>query len=74
MSVSEFKAKALAVIGTIARTGQSVVLTKRGIPVAKVGPYVEATSKRVPGSLAGTVVEEKDIVSPIGAEIWEAAR
>ncbi len=38
MKVAEFKAKCLRVMEEVAETGEEVVVTKRGKPVARVGP------------------------------------
>lgn len=65
----EFKAKCLALLDEVAETGREVVVTKRGRAVARVSP-VRPTKVR---SLRGSVLREKDIVSPVAAE-WDAAR
>lgn len=57
----EFKAKVLAILDEVAATGETVVVTKRGKPVAKVGP---ATTDEA-GGLKGSIVWEGDIVSPV---------
>lgn len=46
---SQFKAKCLALLDEVARTGETLVVTKRGKPVARVVPAEE------PRSLVGTV-------------------
>ncbi len=38
MPASEFKAKCLALMDEVARTGEPVVITKNGKPVAQLGP------------------------------------
>ena len=65
----EFKAKCLALLDDVALTGQTLVVTKRGKPVAQVSP-VEAQE---PPDLRGSVLWEKDIVAPISEE-WDAGR
>ena len=74
MAISEFKAHALQVLGQVARTKESVVVTKRGQPLAEVIPLRNSDETPVPGKLAETLVFEKDIVSPIGESIWSACR
>lgn len=74
MSISEFKAKALKVVGDVAASKEPVIVVKRGKPIAEVIPYRRATHKPVPGRLAHTLLFEKDIVSPLGDEMWEASR
>ena len=72
MAVSEFKAKALQVVGEVAETKEPLVITKRGKPVARLSPFTE--EKVQLGKLADTFVFETDIVSPLGHEMWEACR
>ena len=65
----EFKAKCLALLDDVSETGREVVVTKRGRAVARVVP---ASPRRI-RSLRGSVLKEKDIVSPVGVE-WDADR
>ncbi len=60
-----FKAECLALLDRVARTGEAVVMTKRGHPVAKVVPIRE-TSK----PLRGSVTFRGDVVAPI-LDAWE---
>ena len=61
MKAGEFEARCLAVLDEVAVSGREVVITKRGRPVARIVP-VESASK---GPLAGLIVYQGDIVSPI---------
>ena len=74
MAISEFKAHALDVLGQVAKSKQSVVVTKRGKPIVEVVPFRGVDDAPVPGKLAETLVFEKDIISPIGEAEWNAAR
>ncbi len=74
MPVSQFRAKASAAIERVTRTGEGLVVTKRGVPVAQVIPFCSPPADAAPGGLAHTLVFEKDIVSPLGREAWVAAR
>jgi len=74
MPVSEFKAHALATMDEVASTKESVVVTKRGKPLVRVIPFDGLPKAHLPGKLAHTLVFEKDIVSPLGEEDWEACR
>ena len=62
----EFKARCLAVLDRVDRTGEAVVVTKRGRPVAKVVP-VESPGV---GTLNGSVTFHGDVVGPI-LDDWE---
>ena len=72
MAITDFKTHALQVLGEVAETGEPVVVTKRGKPLAEIIPFAE--KKPSPGQLAETLVFEDDIVSPLGEEIWNAYR
>lgn len=73
MAVSEFKARALRTLDDVARSRESVLITKRGRPLARVVP-IEDTEAGQPGRLSEALVFEEDIVTPLGAQAWEAAR
>ena len=70
MSAADFKAKCLKVMDRVATTGDTIVVTKHGRPVARVVP-VESGRQRVVGSLKGGVAFMGDLVSPTG-EAWSA--
>lgn len=70
VSASVFKAQCLALLDDVAATGESIVVTKRGKPVARVLP-VEA-----PRSLVGSVtfnVSDDELIEPIDVA-WDALR
>jgi prevent-host-death family protein len=73
-SISQFKAHALSILKAVDETGESVLVTKRGRPVARVVPFKDETPAVRAGHLSKSVLREGDILSPIGAEDWEAAR
>jgi len=64
MAVSEFKTHALRVIDDLAKSQETIVITKRGKPLAQVVPYRKSIEKPTPGKLSGAFVFEKDIVTP----------
>ena len=72
LAITDFKAHALQILGRIAKTKESVVITKRGKPIVEVIPF--STSKPAPGKLSEALVFEKDIVSPLGEDIWDACK
>ena len=74
MAISQFKAKALRVIGDVAKTKEPVVVTKRGRPVVEVVPFRGGDDAPEPGKLSEALVFEKDIVSPIGESDWDASK
>jgi len=66
---AEFKARCLALLDRVARTRESLVVTKRGRPVARVVPLEE----RGGGDLRGSVRYLDDVVRPLG-EPWDIDR
>ena len=74
MAISQFKAQALKIIDTVAKTHESVIITKRGKALAELVPFYTSKSKPLPGKLSSTFVFEKDIVSPLGKKMWEACK
>jgi prevent-host-death family protein len=66
-----FKARCLKLLDEVAEKRHTLVVTKRGRPVARVSPIPEegdfVGSMRETGEIVG------DIISPIDAE-WEAMR
>jgi prevent-host-death family protein len=75
IAITEFKAHCLALLEDIARTGEPLLVTKRGKPLARVVPSVDAGSLYPQDSLAGTVTILGDVVGPIlPASAWSAMR
>lgn len=73
MSVTLFKNQALKLLDDVSRTGRELILTKRGKPVARIGPAPRG-EKIVLGRLKGAMVLNEDIVAPLGEDDWEACR
>ena len=69
IKASDFKAKCLGLMDEVARTGDSVVITKNGKPVAMLAPYSE--KRALAGLHRGSIEILGDIVSPLD-EPWEA--
>ena len=75
MSVSQFKAKCLAVLAQVAETGAPVLVTRYGKPVARVVPPPKPAGSDWIGSMKGTGRILGDIVEPVGdLDDWEALR
>ena len=67
IAASEFKAKCLALLDEVAETKETLVVTKRGKPVARVVPVLE------PRSLIGSVtylVSDEELIKPVWDE-WD---
>jgi prevent-host-death family protein len=70
MKAADFKAKCLELMDVVARTGASVVITKRGVPVARLVPASESSGS-VFGFAKGSFEETGDIVGPV-VPAWRA--
>jgi prevent-host-death family protein len=67
----QFKAKCLAIMDRVQKTGESVLITKHGKPVARLLP-AESEAEDVFGYMAGKVKIVGDIVGPITLlDDWE---
>lgn len=70
VSASRFKAQCLALLDEVALTGEEIVVTKRGRPVARVVAIAE------PAGLDGSVrfhVSDDELLAPVDVA-WDAAR
>jgi prevent-host-death family protein len=72
IKASEFKAKCLALMDEVARTGDRVVITKNGKPVAELVPH-ESTRPQLFGLLKDELFITGDIISPVDVE-WDAMK
>ena len=72
VAAGQFKAECLKMMNDVQATKQSIVITKRGVPVAKLVP-VEEKYPPLFGLLKGGGKELGDIVAPID-EVWDADR
>lgn len=72
IAAGEFKAKCLALLDEVNLAHEIIVVTKHGVPVARIAPVLKEKGARG-ASLHGSVLSEKDIVSPI-EDSWEADR
>jgi antitoxin (DNA-binding transcriptional repressor) of toxin-antitoxin stability system len=74
MTVAEFKAHALQAVAEVSHSREPLVLIKHGHPLVQVVPYREPEMETVPGKLTHLYAFETDIVSPVGVDMWEAAK
>jgi len=74
MGISHFKANALKILDQVAKSQEGIIITKRGKPLAQVIPYRNLDMNHKPGKLANYLVFEKDIISPLGEEMWNASK
>ena len=75
INASKFKAKCLAILDEVARTGVGITILKRGKPVAQLLPAVPREEGYPQETLLGTVEIVGDILEPVlPPETWEAER
>jgi prevent-host-death family protein len=72
IKASEFKAKCLALMDEVARTGDRVIITKNGKPVAELVPH-RPPRKSIRGLLKDELFIVGDIMSPIDVE-WDVLK
>ncbi|MBI3403590.1 MAG: type II toxin-antitoxin system Phd/YefM family antitoxin [Acidobacteria bacterium] len=69
VSASVFKSRCLKMLDRVAHTGESLIVTKRGRPVARIVPMAPAGGS----SLKHSVSVHGDIVGPL-LDDWELGR
>lgn len=74
IQATEFKAKCLALMDRVARTGETIVVTKNGRPIAELRPHRPPRAKTLFGLHKGQVEILGDIISPIDPQAWEALK
>ena len=76
IKASEFKARCLKMLDEVARTGDTVAISKRGRVVAELVPPRSRGRARYPQhALRGTGRTLGDIIAPaLPPEAWEAVR
>jgi prevent-host-death family protein len=70
VTASEFKARCLALLDEVRATRETLVVTKRGKPVARV---VAMEDEEAPRPLRGSVRVHGDLVAPLD-DSWDTAR
>jgi prevent-host-death family protein len=74
IQASKFKAKCLALMDEVARTGETIVVTKNGKPVAELRPHRGPRARSLIGLHKGRIKIRGDIVSPLSTELWETLK
>ena len=70
INASEFKAKCLQLMSEVAETGDVIVITKNGKPVAQLGPVILRPTT-LSGAHKGKIGIVGDVAAPMG-EPWDA--
>lgn len=71
IAAGKFKAVCLKLMDQVSRTGEEVIITKRGRPIARLVPVGAVAARPLFGLLSEEVAVYGDIVEPTG-ESWEA--
>ena len=72
IKISEFKATCLAVLARVGRTGNPVLVTRFGKPVAQVVPPPKPSTETWLGCMRGQGAILGDLVAPVGTpDEWE---
>jgi len=70
IQASEFKAKCLALMEQVAATGETLVITKNGRPIAELHRYSPGRAES-PFGLHPNVRISGDVVAPLEQQAWE---
>lgn len=75
ISVTEFKAKCLALLDEIGEHGGTITVTRRGKPLAKISPAERRPWPNPEGSLAGKIdLPDDDVFFRDNSDLWECVR
>ena len=71
MNISEFKARCIAVLKAAQQSGETILVTRRGQPLARVEPVRSHPSERPLGVHGGRLKIRGDLVGVDFADDWE---
>ena len=72
VAISKFKATCLALLDRVKKTGQPLLITRRGEPIAQVvPPPPEPPRGSTFGAMAGSIEFVGDVVEPLGEDDWD---
>jgi prevent-host-death family protein len=74
VTATEFKAKCLSLLDEVNRTGGTITVTKRGRPVATVGPAGKRKHRSSEGILKGKIHIPDEILMADNSDMWECVR
>ena len=76
VAISKFKARCLALLERVRKTGEPILVTRRGTPIAQIFPPPPAnpTDRSGFGCMRGTIEITGDIVGPLDSQDWEVLR
>jgi prevent-host-death family protein len=68
VAAAEFKARCLELIDRVRETGVEYVVTKHGVPFAKLVPYTDTDRPAFFGAMKGTVLDYERPLDPLDDE------
>lgn len=71
IAISKFKATCLSLLQKVKNTGQPLVVTKKGKPIALVSPPPASQKGIKFGCMKDSIKILGDIISPLGTNDWE---
>jgi len=71
IAAGTFKARCLDLMDAVASTGQDIIVTKRGRPVARLAPLAPAPERDLFGCMEGSVHVRGDLLAPL-EDTWDA--
>jgi prevent-host-death family protein len=74
VQASEFKARCLTLMNEVAATGESVLITKHGKPIAELKPHQAPRAKSFVGIDKGRIKILGDIIAPAYEGEWDALK
>lgn len=74
IAVSEFKATCLKLFARLGKTRESLIVTKKGLPIAMIVPPPPQKTESLFGCMKGKIKIRGDIISPLGADDWDVLK
>jgi prevent-host-death family protein len=75
IAISKFKATCLKLLQQVKNTGESLIVTKKGTPVAVINPPPPAPKKQSSfGIMKDKMSIHGDIVSPLPSDDWDVLK
>ena len=74
VNVTEFKARCLALLDDVGQRGGTITITKRGRPLATVGPVRRPAWKSPEGAWVGKVTLAGGLLETDTSELWDVLR
>ncbi len=68
--IADFEINPAEVLETVAATGEEVVVTKAGKPIARIEPVPSSEHCPTLGAMRGSMTIVGDIVAPLDPEDW----